>query len=415
MHQHRQKDTDFTRNNKLTFQHLVLFLLNQVKGSLQQELDCFYQHYNGSTLPLRIIGKSAFCEARKKLETSAFKAINQLVVDKVNEDQSLKLWQGYRLYAVDGCRIRLPNDPIIIERFGCSHNGKAEQDCPMGLASACYDVMNDVIIDAKLSHSYSSERDMALNHLRSVTVVSALFLYDRGYPAFWFIKAHQERQINYCMRTPWNLFDETRDFTLSGKRQQIVWLTPKQAAKDLCREHQVSETPVKVRLVRVDLPDGVEILITSVTDRKRIHHSEFKGLYHKRWGIEEIFKRLKSRLEMENFTGKSPLAVQQDFHAKVVACNLSALLSQAAQPLVDLATKACKRRYAVNQTQALSRLKNSWVLLFTCPIKSLGTLIDGLVDMISLCREVIRPDRQNKRVKANKKKARYPVAYKRTL
>ena len=363
-----------------------------------------------------MIGKSAFSEARKKLSTDAFKAINQLLVDKVNEDQSLKLWKGYRLYAVDGCRIRLPNNPVIIERFGCSHNGKAEQDCPMGLASACYDVMNDVIVDATMAHSYSSEREMALDHLKAVSAHNALFLYDRGYPAFWLIKAHQERQIDFCMRTPWNLFDETRDFTRSGKRQKIVWLIPKQAAKDLCREHQVSEKPVKVRLIRVDLPDGeVEILMTSVTDRKRIHHSEFKGLYHKRWGIEEIFKRLKSRLEMENFTGKSPLAVQQDFQAKIVACNLSALLSQAAQPQVDQATKSGQYSYAVNQAQALSRLKNSWVLLFISPSKLLGGFINELVSMISLCREIIRPDRHNQRVKANKKKSRYPAAYKRTL
>lgn len=393
----------------------MLFLLNQVKGSLQQELDCFYQGYNGSDIPFRVIGKSTFCEARKKLKISAFRAINQLIVDEVNEGLPLKQWHGYQLYAVDGCRIRLPNEAIIGERFGYLGNDTPDHDCPMGLASACYDVMNDLVVDAKMAASFSSEREMAMDHFNAITASNALFLYDRGYPAFWFMKAHQQKQLDFCMRSPWNLFNETRDFYQSGKRQKIVWLTPNQPAKDLCRGHQVSETPLKVRLVRVDLPDTIEILITSVTDRKRIHHSEFKRLYHKRWRIEETFKRLKSRLEVENFSGKSPLAVQQDFQAKVVAYNFSALLSQAAQPLVDDTTSACKHHYGVNQSQALSRLKVCWLTLFKVATDGLNRLINDLVFIISQCREVIRPDRQFKRKVVGKKKARYPTAYKRTL
>ncbi len=362
-----------------------------------------------------MVGKSTFCEARKKLKFSAFQAVNQLLVEKNDEGQSLKRWKGYRLYAVDGSRIRLPNEPIIIERFGCLGNHNADQDCAMGLASACYDVMNDLVVEARLAASYSSERKMALDHLKGVGAPNPFFLYDRGYPAFWFIKAHEEKQADFCMRTPWNLFNETRDFYRSGKRQQIVWLKAGKEAKALCQKFQVADKPVKIRLVRVDLPEGIEILMTSVTDRKRIHHSEFKALYHKRWGVEEIFKRLKSRLEIENFTGKSPLAIQQDFHAKVVACNLSALLSRAAQHQVDEATSDCKHRYGVNQAQALSRLKSSWLVLFNCAEDCLGKLVSELVTMIGLCREIIRPDRQHQRKEANKKKARYPVSYKRTL
>jgi hypothetical protein len=30
----------------------------------------------------------------------------------------------------------------------------------------------------------------------------------------------------------------------------------------------------------------------------------FKPLYHKRWGVEEGYKREKSRVEIENFSGR---------------------------------------------------------------------------------------------------------------
>ena len=72
-------------------------------------------------------------------------------------------------------------------------------------------------------------------------------------------------------------------------------LTPEGDARKKCHDHGVGDCPVKVRLVRVNLPNGEkEVLITSVLDSKRIGARSFKGLYHARWGVEEAFKRLKS-------------------------------------------------------------------------------------------------------------------------
>ena len=57
----------------------------------------------------------------------------------------------------------------------------------------------------------------------------------------------------------------------------------------------------------------------------------FKELYYLCWGIEENYKRLKQWVEIENFSGKSVLSIQQDFYAKIVASNLTALMEIAAQ------------------------------------------------------------------------------------
>ncbi len=43
------------------------------------------------------------------------------------------------------------------------------------------------------------------------------------------------------------------------------------------------------------------------------------------------YKRLKQWVEIENFSGKSVLSIQQDFYAKIVASNLTALMEIAAQ------------------------------------------------------------------------------------
>lgn len=50
----------------------------------------------------------------------------------------------------------------------------------------------------------------------------------------------------------------------------------------------------------------------------------FAGLYHKRWDIEEAFKRLKHRLNLEQVTGLNQQAVAQEVAAKIVYDNLPA-------------------------------------------------------------------------------------------
>lgn len=59
--------------------------------------------------------------------------------------------------------------------------------------------------------------------------------------------------------------------------------------------------------------------------------SDFGDLYHRRWRIEEAFKRLKHRLHLEAVSGLSQHAVLIDVAAKVLADNIAALLCQAVQ------------------------------------------------------------------------------------
>ena len=412
---HRSKPTDFTRQSQLSFRNLVLILLNQMKGSLQQELDTFFQQLNDTELPVRIVHKSAFSEARKKLKSRVFKALNRLLIQQAETSSKLKTWKGFRLYAIDGSRIRLPNLPDVKKHFGSLGNDNKEHDCPMGLASACYDVLNNLMIDTRMGHSKGSERSHAIKHLHYVAC-NAFMIYDRGYPALWFMQAHLERSLDFCIRCPWNFYNETRDFYLGDQSEVIVTLTPKGDAKKKCHDNLVSTTPIKVRLVRVDLPNGEkEILITSVLDSKIISSKSFKWLYHSRWGVEEAYKRLKSRLEVENFSGKSVLAVKQDFYAKMMTYNIEALLAKAAEPKVKKETAHCKNDYAVNHAQALSRLKGTWVKMMRLPKELLSGFIIQLVDIVVACRESIRPDRSYKRDFVGKKKSRFPIAYKRTL
>lgn len=41
-----------------------------------------------------------------------------------------------------------------------------------------------------------------------------------------------------------------------------------------------------------------------------------------RWGIEIKYDELKNRLEIENFTGKTKIDIEQDFYASIYLSNM---------------------------------------------------------------------------------------------
>ena len=143
--------------------------------------------------------------------------------------------------------------------------------------------------------------------------------------------------------------------------------------------------------------------------------SVFKSLYHLRWGIEENYKRLKQWLEIENFSGKSVLSVQQDFYAKIVASNLTALMVMAAQKTITKKTKHLKLKYQVNFAQALSKMKHKMVYLIRHAHNGIKWLIEQTIYYVSHTIEAVRGGRSAPRRLKNIKNDIHFPAYKSSL
>lgn len=121
------------------------------------------------------------------------------------------------------------------------------------------------------------------------------------------------------------------------------------------------------RLICIDLDNGEkEILCTSLTDMDKYVYSDFSELYHFRWNIEEGYKFFKSRVEVENFSGKTARAVKQDFYAKVFMMNLCAILAFPVEERVraEFDQEKNKHNRKINRTAALSMTSNISIGLF---------------------------------------------------
>lgn len=405
--QHRTSPEDFTRERKLPFHSLVLYFLNMNKRSYQDELDSFFKLLNQLDIDEREVTKAALCKARKKLKYGTFIDLNHHLNAQFHLFLQPKKWFGHNLYAIDGSTVQVPKEQEIADHFG-TWKPKVGNPCPVARISQVFDVLNKVTLDAIISPKESGERELASQHFRLVGSDDLLLL-DRGYPAFWLFKQILLKKANFCARIPNTKWKQVRKFYHSGQKEKIIFLNPSYSALKRCAELGLDDSPIKLRLVRIELDNGeTEILITSLLDTKRYPHSEFANLYHLRWPVEEDYKAMKQRIEIENFSGKSVLSVYQDFHAKVFSKNLTAVLSYPLMDKIKLESRHKQYCYQLNFTQALSRMKDAIILLFTKIQPVVEEMIDKLHELFLKTVEPIRPGRKFPRKKKIQRKVFYP-------
>ena len=386
---------------------LILSLLNFRKGTISSELRQFSKAVNGQDT-IRSVTPSAFCQARKKLRYESLIAINDKAIDTFENQFTSHRWRGLRLLGVDGSTGRLPNEEEIAEFFG----GPSDASLPMARFSRLYDVLNKLVIRADMAPYSTSEQEIAANYLYA-TRADDLTIYDRGYGAFWLFSMHRDLDRHYCARVKLSFSKEVKAFLASGKKSRVTVLTPNTRARRQCEEYNLSADPVPVRLVRVALGKGqTEVLVTSLLDEQVYKTSWFKKLYQLRWGVEEDYKREKQRMEIENFSGKSAGIILQDFHAKVLALNLSAMMVWVAQVIADRVYAKRDHRYQINFANALSVLKNDLIryIVSNSPWGMLMRLLSEIVESV----EAVLPGRSYPRIKKKRHERTFHGNYKRT-
>ena len=384
------------------------------KTTLQRELDSFYRSINQTDFNIRVVTKGAFSQARSKINPLAFKHLSRIALQAFYKDAPVKKWKGMRVLACDGTRLMLPRHKTIIEEFGVQHVGpNADVANHMALASILYDTENLVPIDSQITSYDHSERDLLLKHL-NYTQSGDLLLLDRGYPAQWLFFLLFAKGLDFCIRLSDYNWGVSEAFSRSDLQQTIVPIRlPKKDQNRLDSHPEFHDKELFVRLVKVALSTGeTEILCTSLLDEQAFPVTDFQDLYHKRWKAEEAFKMLKSRMELENFSGKTALAVRQDFYAKMFAITLCSVLAFPIEERVTAEYQADQDRknsQKINRTVAVAMLQQ--ILIPSFIRKKFTQAIQAFDDVVEKTREIIRPNRSNPR--KHKPPKRYHMNYKR--
>jgi len=387
--------SDFSRKRKQSFSSTVLFLVNLSTKSLSLEIENFVGLFK-IYLDIKSFTKSAFVQYRKKLKPDIFRDLAMVIVNEFYTDNELgvKLWNGFRLLAVDGSRLTLPNTEKLKQIYGQTKN-QQNVGVVQGRISVLYDVINKYVIDGILTPLAIGEGQLALQHLLHVKE-NDLVIYDRGYPSFHLIYEHIKQGSDFLIRVKVTFSNVTREFIKSGKSTEIVTFNPGKNANLNGKEYD-KNTPLKVRLIRINLPNGeIELLVTSLLDTTKHNTIIFKELYFKRWGVESFYDELKNKLKVEYFSGYSNQSILQDFYAALFVSNVQTLIVSELTDDINKQTQGAIYKYKVNNNLSYGFLKNRIVTLFFS-----GNQMDETIKELKVLYKKhlipIRPNRSNLR------------------
>ena len=92
-------------------------MMNRITKSLSIEIDNFIStlRRNKESSGNDMFTKSAFVQYRQKIKPEVFKALSASLIAEFysDNDENIKLWRGFRLLAVDGSRLTLPNTKTL--------------------------------------------------------------------------------------------------------------------------------------------------------------------------------------------------------------------------------------------------------------------------------------------------------------
>ena len=367
---HADHPTAFSRCRKLPLPTLVAIMLTGMRMSIQAELDTFFAHLRQQAQLVHEVSEQAFAQARAKLSLSAIPGLNDWLLARADKDGFVPHWHGLRLVAADASTVRLGLRASHVKRAAV-----ADQ-----ILFGLFLPGPDLMLAASLHNVHEcGERQFLFEHLDRLSPDDLLLL-DRGYPCRWLVAVLNDRAIKFCMRVDnTSSFACVRAFMRSDALEQVVML-PAPSKRDAL-DYECPRKLQRVRLVRTVSPSGEQrVLMSSLFDQKRFPADCFAELYHQRWGIEEAFKRLKHRLNLEHVSGLTQQAVAQDVAAKIVCDNLQALVALTAHADADLPDSQ-----RVNHAYAHTALKPLLpILLLGARIgRKVGKLLRGMLDLIA--------------------------------
>jgi len=407
----RISNKNFTRKRKLPFVSLVIFMINMIKQTLQKELTRFMEIIKDTKTN---ISKSAFSQSRLNLKPEAFIELNETLIEEFYKDKTIKKWNGFRICAIDGSKLILPtHSRELMEKFGTLSNGMI---IPEAQISTCYDVLNEIILDAELETLQVGELKQAVCHLNKLSN-GDLVIFDRGYSAVWFYYFMVQKNIDFVNRVPKNFIKDAEEFRLSDRIDEIIEIksVPQKSRDGLQRYNITDFKPFKIRFVKVNLDNGeIEMLATTLLDQEKYPIEIFKDLYFKRWGIETNYNRMKSYLNIEEFTGLSEIAIKQDFFVSMFIFNLQTVIALDSQEEMEkekLKNKN-KYKYKINRNLSLGYMKDRVINIL---MSDNPEYYEELKELFKTNPVPIRKGRKNPRIPQDKNRRIYFMNRKRAV
>lgn len=386
----KKNKADFTRRRKMSFTQNILFILQKTGRSLQAGLNTFFQSMGEEPGDY---SRQAFSKGRLRIKPEAIRTLFDFVVSEFYGDADYQTFEGYRVLAIDGTKLNLPNSVELATEFGVQKTAGAPQ--VQALASGLYDVLNNIMVDVRISPCCTNERDHAeelIFGLRdNCPDQKNLLLMDRGYPSAKLLHLLQ---------------DEGHAFVIRCSKEFVKGMTLPE--DDCVIEHTFSsmrKRPIKLRMVKVQITEETEEILATNLYSNEISKEKLAQIYAMRWGIETSYNLIKNKLRVEDFTGISKTVILQDFYATMFLWNMAEVMAFDMAEDIEAAHRSDgnEYEYRLNMSMTISTLNERVIELVMCESKRRSRkILDQICKALRKSVVQVVPNRSNPRTRKHR-------------
>ena len=273
------------------------------------------------------VSEEAFVQARQRMPLGFWMAVITLLAQRFQQEHPKHLnFRGFRLLAIDGTALTLPDDERLHQHFGRPKNAKRRRAAPQARMVMLTLPTVRIPIAYEVSPLANSELELAkrlMGHLRR----RDLLLMDRGFVSYGLFWQIQQRGAYFGTRLKKDI--KYKKLRQLGPKDWLVQWTP----KDSRGQWKHLPRSIPLRVIHYQIPGfRSSAILTNVLDPQRLSREDWvrlasdcqengklkPGLYHRRWEIETTYFELKETLQLKSLRSRTPASLQYELAGRVV-------------------------------------------------------------------------------------------------
>jgi hypothetical protein len=263
------------------------------------------------------------------LDPEIFKVLNKEYIHQIYLNTQFETFKGFIILALDGCVQQLWNESHLKEYFGGVKDENGNIVNVRAKTNGIYDCLNNIMIDFQIAPYNQSEKSLSIKNIEKALEFfkdqKIILIFDRGYPSIELFYYLIQKNVKFIFRIKKIAYKEEKELMLTNDECVDIKITKNRLNhikdKELKKE-LLSIEKIRLRISKIKLETEEEEHLISNLYKDDFTYNDLKELYSERWEIEKSFDVLKNKLQIENISGLSKIAIEQDFHAQILVYNI---------------------------------------------------------------------------------------------
>jgi len=308
---------------------------------------------------------SAYCQARKRLPLAIFKKVLRRITTALNQQVSSELWNGRRVFLIDGTSFSTPDTAELVDAFGKPSGQKKGCGFPVSELLVMVQWSTGMILDLCAMPWYQHEQSKVSTIHPSLEEGDVL-VGDRGFCSYAHIaqlitrgidsvfRIHQRTIVDFTPERPYSLYANGKKAQKGlprsiwvrslGKTDQVVcWRKPVNKPDHILSEVWFSlPNDLMVRECRYSITAPgfrtQEItLVTTLVDPISFPQESLSDIYLIRWRIEVNFRDLKITMGLDILKCKTVDGIMKELSIFAMIYNMVMSVRFRASQLFEVA------------------------------------------------------------------------------